>query len=219
MFPVNAPRIKMPNAGEKIHKTDDNEENFGKLQMFGENVRKEYEKLYTDMWNSLSESHLEPFADILLEREGIVLKDREQTMESIRKQLQNSMVYALNFFWEDSGVNEALTSLEMLKEKFKSYEGNKWSIDVETPLKRTMPIRMRFKEYQLRYLQAQLKFQEDQLDQILQENTDFRKQIQNVKEQRIFLMESLVEHRKKFQAALPEISRLRNLVLEDRLEN
>lgn len=87
------------------------------------------------------------------------------------------------------------------------------NMDAKTPMERTLPIRMRFKENRLRYLQAQLKFQNNQLEETLQENMKFRQQIQKVKQQRIYLMESLAEHRKKFEANQEEILNLQMKLL------
>ncbi|XP_075145771.1 uncharacterized protein LOC142220481 [Haematobia irritans] len=198
---------------------DINEENFQRLQKFGEDVRGEYEKLFTKMWMNLNEEHLEPFGKILLECEGIALKDREQTVESIRKHLQKVMINSLNSFWQGNGVTEALTSLEMCKEKFKTYEGHKWNIEAKSPLERTLPLRMRFKENRLRYVKAQIKYQEDQLKNALEENINLRQQIHNVKQQRIYLMESLGKYRKKFNEAQSEILQLQMRMLGATDEN
>lgn len=105
---------------------EDVEENLAKYKDFGEQVRKEYEELYSVMWSNLNESHLEPFAKVLLERENNQLKGSEQIIEGIRKNLQAQMINALHNFWHGNGVSESLISLEMCKEKFKSYEGHKW---------------------------------------------------------------------------------------------
>ncbi|XP_011290977.2 uncharacterized protein LOC105261578 [Musca domestica] len=189
------------------------EDNFIKLQDFGENVRQEYERLYNEMWTGLKESHLEPIAKTLMEREKIVLKHREQIVQSVRNNLQKQMINTLNNFWHNAGVSEALISLEMCKEKFKSYEGHSWNLDNKTPLERTLPIRMQFKEKRLRYLQAQLKYQQTQLDEVMQENKSLRQQIHEVKDKRVYLMELLGDYRKQLVVAKPEILRLQMKLL------
>ncbi|XP_061402851.1 uncharacterized protein LOC133338744 [Musca vetustissima] len=193
------------------------EENFVKYQNYGENARQEYEKLYTEMWNGLKDEHLEPIAKILMERDKIVLKHREQIVQSVRNNLQKQMINTLNNFWQNAGVSEALISLEMCKEKFKSYEGCKWNMDSKTPSERTLPIRMQFKEKRLRYLQAQLKYQETQLQQVMQENKSLRQQLHEVKQQRVYLLELIGEYRKKFAVTQPEILRLQMELLGEPL--
>ncbi|XP_065368236.1 uncharacterized protein Nnf1a [Calliphora vicina] len=193
--------------------------NYEKFKGFGDKVYQEYDTLYKQMWSKLNAVHLEPFAKILLERENIALKGQDELTETIRHNLQNQMQQALHTFWHSNSVSEALISLEMCKEKFKSYEGHKWNMDDKTPWERTRPTRMRFKENRLRYLQAQLNFQNKQLDEVLQENIALRKNIQDVKHQRIYLMESMGNFRKKIQLAKTEIMELQQQILTENEEN
>lgn len=102
------------------------EESYEKLKDFGENVRKEYEQLYSAMWRNLKASHLEPFSKILEEHQKIVLKDQDVFINLVRNNLQQQMIHVLNNAWQTSNVSEALISLEICKEKYKSYEGHKW---------------------------------------------------------------------------------------------
>ncbi|KAI8119124.1 hypothetical protein FF38_02019 [Lucilia cuprina] len=193
--------------------------NYQKFAGFGDNAYKEYETIYKQMWSKLNAGHLEPFAKILMERENIALKAQEELTDTIRQNLQQQMQQALHNFWISNGVSEALISLEMCKEEFKSYEGHKWNMDDKSPWERTRPIRMRFKEKRLRYLQAQLNFQNKQLDEVMQENIALRKQIQDVKHQRIYLMESMVSFRKKIDVAKAEVIRLQDQLLTENEEN
>lgn len=117
----------MADSGKLLPKDGVNvEADYEKYKDYGENARMEYEKLYTEMWSKLNETHLEPFAKIMLERENVVLKGQDQLIESIRKHVQQASINALNNFWQAYNVSEALISLEMCKEKFKPYEGHKW---------------------------------------------------------------------------------------------
>ncbi|XP_073823170.1 uncharacterized protein isoform X2 [Musca autumnalis] len=166
------------------------------------------------MWSGLNENHLEPIAKTLIEREKIVLKHREQIINSVRNNLQKQMINTLNNFWQNAGVSEALISLEMCKEKFQAYAGNKWNLEFKTPSERTLPIRMQYKEKRLRYLQAQLKYQQNQMDEVLQENQSLRNQINEIKQKRVYLLELIREYRNKFETATPEILGLQMKILE-----
>lgn len=74
---------------------------------------------------------------------------------------------------------------------------------------------MRFKENRSRYLQAQLNFQQKELDEALKVNMALRQQIQEVKQERIYLMENMEKHRKKFAEAKKEILCLQNELLDE----
>lgn len=109
------------------HKEVENvEANYDKYKDFGDKVFRKYEDLYKQMWSKLQPVHLEPFAKILLEHENIALKGQDELTETIRNNLQQQMQQALQNFWHSNSVSEALISLELCKEKFKSYEGHKW---------------------------------------------------------------------------------------------
>lgn len=92
-------------------------------------------------------------------------------------------------------------------------------MDTKTPWERTRPIRMRFKENRLRYLQAQLNFQNKQLEEVMQNNIALRKQIQDVKHQRICLMEKMGNFRKQMQLTKSEIMKLQQKILFENYEN
>lgn len=106
--------------------SEDVKANYDKYKDFGNNVYREYETLYKQMWSKLQPGHLEPFAKILMEHENIALKGQEELTETIRNNLQQQMQQALQNFWHSNSVSEALISLELCKEKFKAYEGHKW---------------------------------------------------------------------------------------------
>lgn len=106
---------------------EENVENqYDKFQDFGNQVYQEYEDLYRLLCSKLIAAHLDPFAKILLEHENIVLSNKDNLMETIRNNLERQMITALRKLWEANTVSESLISLEMLKEKFKPYEGHKW---------------------------------------------------------------------------------------------
>ncbi|GBP09482.1 hypothetical protein EVAR_72046_1 [Eumeta japonica] len=59
---------------------------------------------------------------------------------------------------------------------------NEKNLDKKTPLELTRPVRMRFKENRLRYLQAQIDFQNTQLNEVLQETESQRQYLRDVKQ-------------------------------------
>ncbi|KAM7345487.1 nnf1a [Cochliomyia hominivorax] len=195
------------------------EANYDKYKDFGDKVFQKYVTIYKQMWSKLNPTHLEPFAKILMERENIVLKGQDELTETIRNNLQKQMQQALQNFWQSNGVSEALISLELCKEKFKSYEGHKWNMDAKTPWERTRPIRMRFKENRLRYLQEQLNFQNKELEKVLQENIGLRKHIQDVKHERVHLLETIANIRKENEEARMEIIKLQEEIFAENGEN
>lgn len=118
--------MTQPTPGKK----ENVEANFEKFKNFGNIVLEEYSNLYTQMWSNLKSEHMEPFVKTLLEHENIALKGQTELVETIRKNLQQQTQQVLNNFWHSNSVSEALISLEMCKEKFKSYEGQKWYVEL-----------------------------------------------------------------------------------------
>lgn len=107
-------------------KIENIEANFEKFKNFGSFVYEEYSNLYRRMWSTLKPEHMEPFVETLLQYENIALKDQSELVETIRKNLQLQTEQVFDNFWHSNSVSEALISLEMFKEAFKSYEGQKW---------------------------------------------------------------------------------------------
>lgn len=119
--------MTQPTPGKK----ENVEANFEKCKNFGNIVLEEYSNLHTQMWSNLKSEHMEPFVKTLLEHENIALKGQTELVETIRKNLQEQTQHVLNNFWHSNSVSEALISLEMCKEKFKSYEGQKWYVQLK----------------------------------------------------------------------------------------
>lgn len=71
----------------------------------------------------------------------------------------------------------------------------------------------------IRYLQLQLNYQRDQLDQVLQENIEHRKKLEEITLQRTQLMKMMEEYEKKFELDKPEILRLQLELLDLGNEN
>uniref|UniRef100_A0A1A9ZYB4 Uncharacterized protein n=1 Tax=Glossina pallidipes TaxID=7398 RepID=A0A1A9ZYB4_GLOPL len=186
---------------------------------FGENARKTYEQLYREMMFSLNVEHLEPFNKVLLKNNEVQIKNMENVIEHMRQKLLEKMLKKWNSFWLSSGVSESLISLEMYKEKFKEYEGKDWKIWDKSPKELTRPIRMHLNEKLIRYLQLQLDYQRNQLDQVLQENIEHRKKLEEIALQRTQLMKVMEEYEKKFELDKPEILRLQLELLDFGNEN
>uniref|UniRef100_A0A1A9VGA4 Uncharacterized protein n=1 Tax=Glossina austeni TaxID=7395 RepID=A0A1A9VGA4_GLOAU len=181
---------------------------YDRFKDFGENARKTYEQLYREMMFSLNVEHLEPFNRVLLKNDEVQIKNMESVIEHMRQKLLEKLLKKWNDFWLSSGVSESLISLEMYKEKFKEYEGKDWKIWNKSPEELTRPIRMQLNGNRIRYLQLQLDYQRDQLDQVLQENIEHRKKLEEIALQRTQLMKMMEEYEKKFELDKPEILRL-----------
>lgn len=92
-------------------------------------------------------------------------------------------------------------------------------MDAKTPWERTRPIRVHFKENRIRYLQAQLNFQNKQLEQVMKENIDQRQRLQDVKNERIYLIELIANAGNKIQLAKGEMIELHEQMLSADYEN
>uniref|UniRef100_A0A1B0FNP7 Uncharacterized protein n=1 Tax=Glossina morsitans morsitans TaxID=37546 RepID=A0A1B0FNP7_GLOMM len=192
---------------------------YDRFKDFGENARKTYEQLYREMMLSLNAEHLEPFNRVLLKNDEVQIKNMESVIENMRQKLLEKLLKKWNGFWLSSGVSESLISLEMYKEKFKEYEGKDWNIWNKSPEELTRPIRMHLNGNRIRYLQLQLNYQRDQLDQVLQENIEHRKKLEEITLQRTQLMKMMEEYEKKFELDKPEILRLQLELLDLGNEN
>ncbi|KAL9921179.1 nnf1a [Glossina fuscipes fuscipes] len=181
---------------------------YDRFKDFGENARKTYEQLYREMVFSLNAAHLQPFNRALLKSDDLQIKNMETVIGHMRQKLLEKLLKKWNDFWLGSGVSESLISLEMYKEKFKEYEGKDWKMWNKSPKELTRPIRMHLNGNRIRYLQLQLDYQREQLDQVLQENVEHRKKLQEIALQRTQLLKIMEEYEKKFELDKPEILRL-----------
>uniref|UniRef100_A0A1A9WNX0 Uncharacterized protein n=1 Tax=Glossina brevipalpis TaxID=37001 RepID=A0A1A9WNX0_9MUSC len=180
---------------------------------FVENVRKTYEKLYRELVLPINDAHLQPFTKIPLEKRGILIKNSNALIESLRERLLKHLLTTWNDFWVNGGVSESLILLQMYKEKCKRYEGKNWKMWSKTPLERTRPIRMRLNENRIHYLEAQLQCQRQQLKEALENNAEHRKKVEEITIQRTLLTKAMENYEEKFELDKLKILRLQQDLL------
>lgn len=90
---------------------------------------------------------------------------------------------------------------------------------MKTPWELTRPVRMRFKEIRLRYLQLQLNFQNKQLSEVLLETERLRQSLRDVKLQRNSLMKNIEDSRKQIKLGKAQILELQTKMLSNSDEN
>ncbi|XP_054088730.1 uncharacterized protein LOC105217816 isoform X1 [Zeugodacus cucurbitae] len=141
-------------------------------------------------------SHLEGFAEVLMERKKHVVQNQDELICEMREQLMHCLKNSLDRFWEEYSVTDRIAELEMLKEQYKQFEGSSWNVQHMKPLQRTLPLRMRFKEARLHYLEKQLKYQNEQLKSLMAVNCRDRSRIHNMEHQRKSMLVTLVRFTK-----------------------
>nr|XP_036218162.1 uncharacterized protein LOC106623264 isoform X2 [Bactrocera oleae] len=152
-----------PRATEDV----DLEEKHSQLRGFAEKLRAEYHEAYRQMTGELRPSHLKGFAEVLMKHQKHVVQNQDELICEMREQLMKSLKNSLYRFWNEYDVTDRVAELEMLKEQCQKFKGSSWNVRLMNPLQRTLPLRMRFKEARLHYLEKQLNYQNEQLKIII----------------------------------------------------
>nr|XP_016928229.1 uncharacterized protein LOC108008833 [Drosophila suzukii] len=186
---------------------------FNRHEGIGSQVKQAYEEAITKIFADLSRSDLEECEAIYEEHEESAL-DTEYIINRTRSLMTKAVFEMNSCFFASNNVEKKLTTLEMLKEQFAQYEGKNWCWNFNTtdPDELTRPLRMRYMDFSLNFMQQQLESQEKELEIAMAKNNANRERIQNMQDERLKLSAQIEQQLSQYQKIKPEIIKIEQTI-------
>ncbi|XP_017003224.2 uncharacterized protein Nnf1a [Drosophila takahashii] len=193
--------------------TEDAEAAFKRHEGIVTQVKQAYEETIEKIFGDLSPSDLEACAAIYEEHEDSAL-DTEDIINRTRCLMTKAVLKLNGCFFDSNDVGNKLTSLEMLKEHFAQYEGKDWHWNFNTtaPEELTRPLRMRYMDFSLNFMEQQLESQEKELEIAMAKSKANRERIHKVQDERLKLSAQLEQQLSQYQEIKPEIIKLEQTI-------
>ncbi|KAH8365100.1 hypothetical protein KR084_001718, partial [Drosophila pseudotakahashii] len=189
--------------------TEDAEAAFKRHEGIVSQVKQAYEEATGKIFVDLSPSDLEPCKVIYEEHEDSSL-DTEDIINRTSGFMTKAVLELNGCFFDSNDVGNKLTTLEMLKEQFGQYEGKDWHWNFNTtaPDELTRPLRMRYMDFSLNFMEQQLESQEKELEIAMAKSKANRDRILKVQDERLKLSAQLELQLSQYQEAKPELIKL-----------
>ncbi|KAH8253025.1 hypothetical protein KR032_003196 [Drosophila birchii] len=219
----------MENAEQLPKMEQDVEAAFKRHQSIMPKVKQAYDEVIGKVFADLSPSDLEAFSAILLEKENSVLST-EELVNTMRTQMAIVLGKMNQSFFDRNDVENKLVTLEVLKEKFASYEGKDWFVDIHiqsatqplefiftlrnslSPEELTRPLRMRLLDSSIRFMERQLEAQQKHLEISMAKSQANRERLQSMQNERVKLTARMEQQTAQYKEIRPQLLELQHSI-------
>ncbi|EDW91378.1 uncharacterized protein LOC6530779 [Drosophila yakuba] len=185
----------------------DSEAAFKRHEGVGPQVKLAYEEAINKIFADLSCSDLQAWDAIYQEHENSAL-DTESIVDRTRSLMTKVVLEMNRCFFASNDVPNKLQTLEMLKEHFAAYEGKEWNLYTAAPDELTRPLRMRYLDFSLEFMEQQLASQAKELEVAMAKSTAHRERLQNVHDERLKLSAQMEQQLSQYEKIKPDLIRI-----------
>eukprot|EP00099_Drosophila_melanogaster_P020084 NP_611492.1 Nnf1a [Drosophila melanogaster] len=186
---------------------EDSEAAFKRHEGVGPKVKQAYEEAIKQIFADLSCADLQAWDAIYQEHEQSAL-DTESIVDRTRSLMTKVVLEMNRCFFASNDVPNKLQTLEMLKEHFAAYEGKKWNVNTAAPDKLTRPLRMRFLDFSVEFMEQQLASQAKELEIAMAKSNANRERLQHVHDKRLKLTVQMEQQLSQYEKVKTELIKL-----------
>ncbi|EDV55327.1 uncharacterized protein LOC6547396 [Drosophila erecta] len=183
---------------------EDSEAAFKRHESVGPQVKLAYEEAINKIFADLSGSDLQAWDAIYQEHENSAL-DTESIVDRTRSLMTKVVVEMNRCFFDSNDVANKLQTLEMLKEHFDAYEGKEWNFYTAAPDELTRPLRMRYLDFSLEFMEQQLASQAKELEIAMAKSNAHRERLQNIHDERLKLSAIMEQQLSQYDKVKPDL--------------
>ncbi|EDW48719.1 uncharacterized protein LOC6610094 [Drosophila sechellia] len=192
---------------------EDSEAAFKRHESIGPKVKQAYEEAIKQIFADLSCSDMQAWDAIYQEHEQSAL-DTQSIVDRTRSLMTKVVLEMNRCFFASNDVPNKLQTLEMLKEHFAGYEGKKWNLNTAAPDELTRPLRMRFLDFSLEFMEQQLASQAKELEIAMAKSNANRERLQHIHDQRLKLSAQMEQQLSQYEKVKPELIKLDETMID-----
>ncbi|XP_055919042.1 probable DNA double-strand break repair Rad50 ATPase [Eupeodes corollae] len=165
------------------------EQQFDQKLEVANKAKEAYAQLYKELVENLRLEHFEDIVNIL--KADSVAFNKEEILRYFKTNLQQDVINSMDKSWATCNIGVNIATLEVLKDKFRHRKDAKWRPTGKTVEEQTLPIRVQKLDAQCSYLRKQVDFQNAKLEELLQQNTMYRNDVEQFKVRRSFIRDQM----------------------------
>ncbi|KAH8280274.1 hypothetical protein KR018_001325, partial [Drosophila ironensis] len=131
---------------------------------------------------------------------GDTVADTKALINNMREKMFDVVMKMNKHFFESNEVETKLLALELLKERFGTFEGREWNVNDMLPNELTRHVRIQILDSSIRYLERKLAPQKLELEAMLAESKATRARIQEIQNERVRLTAFMERQMEEVQA-------------------